>query len=402
MMVNKTFRFLLFVLIVIISWIDLQYMYKQPIWGDVDEIAHFDYIEKISNGNLKYDNDVFIEKEVLQSLSELHWKKPENYNGDIHQIGLTGISYELHQPPLYYGLMSIPNIIAKWMQVDISERVLLIRIISWLLFLAGIFIGFLLIKKVQKDAFGNIKIPLGEIFIIFSICAGAYDRYGVSNDVISVTVINLHFWIFYRFIKHNSNSLFLLVQVSILLILFSKQTNWPIAFVSWALCLYLKLKKDRFNFCQLLISLCIYIPFIIYLIIFITQQTEISVSKSIFNSYLPAGIFDFNSFIQILFENTFDLQIFHLNPFLWRPWILIIFILQLISITWLSLKNIVFRLSLVYLIILTIMMFVLNKWVGGVHWYAFRHYTGYSLIIFLFIISPIILTERLITRKYII
>ena len=71
MMVNKTLRFLLFALIVIISWIDFQYMYNQPIWGDVDEIAHFDYIEKISNGNLKYDNDIFIEKEVLESNKEL-------------------------------------------------------------------------------------------------------------------------------------------------------------------------------------------------------------------------------------------------------------------------------------------------------------------------------------------
>ncbi|MBW7935923.1 MAG: hypothetical protein H3C71_01845, partial [Flavobacteriales bacterium] len=120
-------------------------MNKQPIWSPVDEPAHMDYIEKLSYLKWPAATDSPVEQTILQSYAQTNWNQSEPNDT---AIGLLAYSYELQQPPLYYLIMAVPNRLMIMTQVSLIKRVLVLRYISWSIFLFGLAIGAILIHRI--------------------------------------------------------------------------------------------------------------------------------------------------------------------------------------------------------------------------------------------------------------
>ncbi len=63
--------------------------------------------------------------------------------------------------------------------------------------------------------------------------------------------------------------------------------------------------------------------------------------------------------------------------------VLYLFLLSFVTILFFKKARPLFVFSTVVLVFLAVMMFLLNKWIGGVHWYAYRHFNGYGIFIFM-------------------
>ncbi|MDA8360341.1 MAG: hypothetical protein M0Z95_29500 [Actinomycetota bacterium] len=75
---------------------------RNPRWSPIDEAAHFSYIEQIAqHGSLPVLGKTFVSEPVL-AIGQGRY--PRQATVSARHDGLTGLSYEAFQPPLYYAL----------------------------------------------------------------------------------------------------------------------------------------------------------------------------------------------------------------------------------------------------------------------------------------------------------
>lgn len=106
-----------------------------PAWSFADEHQHFDYAERIAIGKgLPVVGETLLLPEVAQSVFDSQrWQKygwPARPSPDPATWGFEGFSYEAHQPPLYYVILSIP---LRILPGDIHDRLFASRLLMVLL-----------------------------------------------------------------------------------------------------------------------------------------------------------------------------------------------------------------------------------------------------------------------------
>ena len=100
---------------------------EQPIWSPRDEIAHFDYVEKLSVGRLPLPDEPISDSTFAMCL-EFSWARPADFDGTRPSMGLAGTSYEAWQPPLYYALLTPPNLLLESLGANPRLRITVLRL----------------------------------------------------------------------------------------------------------------------------------------------------------------------------------------------------------------------------------------------------------------------------------
>jgi hypothetical protein len=83
--------------------------WREPLWNSRDEAAHYDFVDRLTDGERPRPRD-WISAHTLE-LSTRHFSGPgeQAHGRSARALGVAGRSYEAHQPPLYYALLSVPN-----------------------------------------------------------------------------------------------------------------------------------------------------------------------------------------------------------------------------------------------------------------------------------------------------
>lgn len=364
--------------IIYLLYASFNYTISEPIWGPIDEIAHMDYIEKISKAKFTMNTDSPIETEIFQSFEYTQWAKPSNFDGTILTAGLPAISYELYQPPLYYIIMAVPNCIMKLFGVNIVNRVLIIRVISWFLFFLSLVIGYFSILKLLKKFKFSVSLFFAQLYMIYLLLVGSIHRFGISNDWLPLLIIHLIIWFFLKLYFENFNSVITWIHFLIAALMMTKQTYLPLSFIFFLTGMFFNSSFNKLKWKYL-----IYLPVILWYALFTYQILNPSITHSIFKFWFPPGKYDFQNFLIITIYSVFDWS--KLISFSYIPglWIFGIFGFSLLSSLLHKKSFPIIIYSMIVLFSLAIMMFCLNKWIGGVNWYAYRHFNGYGFFIFL-------------------
>ena len=372
-----TVRLLFWVLIGYLIYLSFAFTIREPVWGVIDETAHMDYIEKLSNGHFTMNTDSPIENEIFQSLEYARWAKPPGYDGTMHSAGLVSLSYELHQPPLYYFIMAIPNWVMKQFEVSLLQRVMIIRLLSWLLFLMALFIGYFCLLNLLNRFKLSVSVFFAQLYVLFLLLVGSSGRFGISNDWLALILVHSIIWLLTMLYFENRKSVIPWMHALIAALIITKQTYLPLALI-----FFLAGTVIDSSFYKFIRHYLFYLPVLLWYVAFIYQWQHPTVTHTLFNLMLPAGMFDFKTFLLLIIHNALDWK--RLIPFSLMSglWVLLLYGFSVIAVLYFRKSVWLIGFSMLVLLFLAMLMFALNKWIGGVHWYAYRHFNGYGFFIF--------------------
>ena len=142
---HPLWRALIVVQLAAILVIGLTSAVRHHVWGELDERAHYDFIQKVAeDGRLPRPTDLVSPE--TQSIAENRWPLPPRK--PIADQGLAGRSYEGMQPPLYY-LASVP---AFALVGDHRDKVTSVRLFNVVLLALSLGLLWVFVRRVAPGA----------------------------------------------------------------------------------------------------------------------------------------------------------------------------------------------------------------------------------------------------------
>ena len=156
--------------------------FLMPIWSFGDEMGHLDYVLKLSRGHLPKPTELMESKLYLFFRAQTESRRPPQERSlslrNIKDLPLFGHSYEAHQPPLPYFLMSLGQRSLNYLNFSLLWQVRLLRMMSCLIIAAGLALLYMSIQRMN--------LPLWYYFPLLFIALLAQDMFFVINtDVFS-------------------------------------------------------------------------------------------------------------------------------------------------------------------------------------------------------------------------
>lgn len=371
---------ILLVLCMIVMLLSVRFIWNKENWSPIDEYAHMDYIQKLSEGRLPILSDT-VTRELFLHIKNNPQRSLLPPISTREELGIGNISYEAGHPPIYYSILLLPEFIMQKCEMDIFARLKILRLFSYLLFVIGMFLCIPLFNKLSQLGF---SIPAWYAYgcVFFGLLIATHQRYGLGNNMLSPLIINLtiiqllNYWLEpsdkkgIRFILFSCISVF--VALSNVFVL-------PVLYLFF----FLKFRK-HFSMKILLYSLFI-IAVTGLLFFFWKYNTKpdpavYDLLQFFLNIYIPAGFVDYKTFLAFLTEDTFNFS-FLIEDFDTTYFFMSLFFLNLI-IGFIFIKDIWLKHKWVFgfaiaLILLVVITFILNRYVARVHWVGFRHYLGF-------------------------
>lgn len=381
----------------------LKYIIGKAAWSPVDEYAHMDYIEKLTEGRLPKLTDT-ISQEIYENLIKFPEKSVHKKAETREQLGLGNLSYQSQHPPVYYVVLALPDLILKSGGVDIFSRLVVVRIISYLLFAAGIFILIPLGSLLSKLGYW---VPEWYCWcgVLFCLIIGSNSRYGLGNNMLSPLVINVCiFFLLKYYLYAKNNDLYLFVFFAGLSIGVALTNLIIIPFLLLA-----GMKKyipnfSKSNFFKSLLALAL--PVAILIIWKIGSAAMPAFQKQFYlnmASLIPAGVLDGRMFVLQLQKSIFQISFINDKIDLSQGYRFLfifnlIFSLVFFKTIYASQQWILFCWGAVLLVTCTLLY--LNANIPAVTWAAFRHYLGFMPFIyvaatsFLLVVIPKIVNKK--------
>ena len=367
------------------AW-SIKFILEKNKWSPIDEYAHMDYIDKLEQGTLPKLSDPISEELFLHIKNN-----PNKIVGDTiktrEQLGFGNNSYQAKHPPLYYSLLVVPDLILKKIDIDIFQRLKILRILSYLMFAIGMFICILINKAIQQLGY---KIPLflGTACALFGLLICTHERYGLGNNLMSPLLINSTLLLIINYYKIPTDKLLYSIVGLSCLSVFSALTN--IFILPILLVLVFNKFISHITIKNTIVSIIIILFFAILFYTWkhftIPNQAFEAYMQHILSVYIPAGAIGYRDFIAFLSNDAFQLSFINNKVDISKVVFLLIGTNVIISLCFLKslIKNqmwlIMTLLAFFYFLILT---YFLNKYVATVTWVGFRHYLGFIPIIFL-------------------
>lgn len=374
---------LLFCFIVIIF--SVRYIRDQNKWSPIDEYAHMDYIDKLGEGRLPVLSDT-ISEELFQHIKNDSIKSVSGRVYFREQMGIGNYSYEAIHPPIYYTLLVVPNLILKKLNYPIFSRLKILRLLSYFLFVIGMFLCVPLFKALSKLGF---DIPGFYAYgcILFGLLIATNHRYGLGNNMMSPLIVNATAIYLLKYLQFPSNKHLLIFLIFSGLSVFVAISNlFIIPFL-----LLIAFYKYIYNFSvrSFLYSVLAISSFIILFWYWksstVPEKTLNDNFQTILAMFIPAGLIDYKTFLKLFFEDAFRLSF--INEHIELTWVLLslFFINSLVVI--LFFKSVIanYKWVVVFWILFICfggITFLLNKYVARVHWVAFRHYLGFITVLY--------------------
>jgi hypothetical protein len=132
--------------LLLLLFLGLRIVFKFPIWSPIDEGAHFNYVQFVSeNKRLPILSKDMASWQVLSIAEGIY---PQKTTTDPATIGLGGYLYEAFQPPLYY-LVSIPAFILGGS--DFYHKIFTLRVQDLAILLASLVLCWKLATQLFTD-----------------------------------------------------------------------------------------------------------------------------------------------------------------------------------------------------------------------------------------------------------
>ncbi len=181
-------RRILLASLLMIGALNCVYSIQSGIWSPRDEIAHYDYIERVGELSLPRPNDAIADHtfEISQDLSS---RQPRSYDGTRRSMGLAGRSYEAQQPPLYYAILAVPNVLIRVLGINAEMRIRLLRIVGVLAQLAGALLFIPLVSRLTSLVGGSAV--YGYLFALLALATNTHYYSTLGNDSFSLLSVNL-------------------------------------------------------------------------------------------------------------------------------------------------------------------------------------------------------------------
>jgi len=402
-MMYKIVNSLVFVLCIIVFYLNISFVNSKVTWSPIDEYGHYDYIDKLSEGRLPRLSDP-ISNELFEHIKNNPDKSVSGLVNTREELGFGNYSYQAKHPPLYYLVLLLPDMCMKKMGTPIFTRLKVLRVFSHVLY----FIGLLLLIPIAR-----LLTEQGAYIPPFYVCGGilfgliiaTHERYGLGNNLMSPLMINCSILFMLRYyFKSKSNDLYLFVFCSGLAVC-TALTNLFVLPCFVFLILYKFIK--HFSLKHLLLSILILL--IPAFIIIAWQKMNVSEPnfeaqmQQVLLAVIPANAFGYDDFLKLLMNDTFQLSflkqgldvssivmiLFALNSFLCCVFIKTIYVKH----KWILFVFIQFA-------IFMITLYFLNRYVPRVTWVAFRHYLGFIPVIYIGITAFLLVVYQKVMQRF--
>jgi hypothetical protein len=120
----------------------------QAIWSPRDEIAHYDYVDKLTSLHLPRPDEP-ISKYTVSLCRIFPWFSPPPFDGTQSSMGPAGFSYEARQPPLYYAFLAGPNFVMRAFHATPHFQIAALRYLTIVLFEAGALLLVLVFRELS-------------------------------------------------------------------------------------------------------------------------------------------------------------------------------------------------------------------------------------------------------------
>lgn len=382
---DKFLSAILFALCMYTVVLSVRYINKQNKWSPIDEYAHFDYVEKLLIGRLPRLSDP-ISEEIYQHIKNNPAQSVSGVSQTREELGLGNFSYQAKHPPLYFMVLSVPEFVLQKMDIDVFRRLQILRIFSYFIFVAGMFMCIPVFNALRRLGF---QIPLFYSLgcVLFGLLIFVHERYGLGNNALSPLLINcaVLFMLNYR-LKPENRSLYLFL-IFCGLSLLAALTN---IFIVPFLCLFI-LKKYKANFSWRNFLLAMIPPLLTAGAALVWKSCSEpdpdfeAFIQTVLAMTIPAGVLNYTQFLNLLTEDTFTINIIG-NHFTITRIMIYLFLFSTIFCgfyyrqVWYRHRWLIY--STVLLIAFAGITFVANKYVPRVTWVAFRHYLGFIPVLY--------------------
>ena len=375
---KKIITICLYLLCLTIIILSVKFIITQK-WSNIDEYAHMDYIEKLSDGKMPLMSDKICNEIYLNTLIH-HEKSVVGIQLNREGLGLANYSYQAQHPPLYYSLLTIPNLIMKALKVPIFSRLIVLRLISYFLFVIGMFMCLPMFNLLNKLGFNVPKnYALGCVF--FGLLIATHERYGLGNNQLSPLLINSALMMTFQYYHMPKNKYLYTFIILICLSLFSSMANVfciPILFLIM-LNKYIKnLTLKNFTIATLIMLVSAGL-FVSWKLIFVPEQEMANFIRAFFEANIPANILNFELFVTIFLNDMF-IQSF-INPKINLAYAFYVLFSANIIFCILYFKTLLKSQKWLLVVLLSLVYFICTLWflntnIKGYTWVAFRHYQG--------------------------
>ena len=365
---------------ILVVFNSLYFISSQKHWSPIDEYAHMDYIEKLSVGQFPKISDT-LSSEIIYDIQNVPTRSVAKMTQNINEMGLALYSYQAKHPPIYYSLLVLPNLVLKYVEMPIFQRVELLRVLSYGFYVLGVWMLIPVFHQLRNIGF-NIPDYFIYLVCILSLLIFPHERYGLGNNALSPFMIHANMYYLIRLYRTSNtkylNLLTLLTTISCGVAL----TNIFIAPIILLLGVLFILKKRMYL--EILIQFIFMLPALgIGLIWIYLSQPDPIIGASIellLKTYIPASMVNFPLFLKVLYNDLFTITLGNST---------FNFGILFISLLIMGCLRLVFRFKtfkenhtwlivpFVFIFILLIEMYILNRYVDSVTWVAFRHYLGF-------------------------
>ncbi|MBK6986507.1 MAG: hypothetical protein IPH32_18035 [Bacteroidetes bacterium] len=233
-----------------IAW-SIKFIWQKEKWSPIDEYAHMDYIEKMSEGRMPKLQDP-ISSDIFKDLIE----NPErNFMPNVHtreELGMGNYSYQAKHPPMYYSFLLAPNMLMQKTGFDSFERLKVLRLISYLLFMLGAFMCIPIFKLLNEKGFYTPQFYTWAC-VLFSLIIATHQRYGLTNNLLSPLFINASLYLVLKYhVTYQIKFLYRFILVAGLSLTVALTNLFIIPFLFlYALIIYFLIFAQNiyFNFC---------------------------------------------------------------------------------------------------------------------------------------------------------
>lgn len=157
----------------------------RPIWSPVDEMAHYDYVDRLSSElRLPAPGERLSDYTRTITLERFRWAIPPGFDGTPAGMGVAGRSYEAHQPPLYYLLLAAPNAALKAAGVAPETQIRTLRVVNALFTVAAALLVLLALRDLAAVTGAS---PIwGYVLAPALLVVEPSAHYAIGNDRLSL------------------------------------------------------------------------------------------------------------------------------------------------------------------------------------------------------------------------
>ena len=228
-------------LLVLAALFFLNFTLNHLIWSEYDEIANYDYIDKLTDGHFPMADQDISRYTLDITASDFTFQHPLGWHRTLDSMGLAGKSYQAQQPPLYFLLLTPLNFVMKWIHTAPPTQIKVLRSLNLLFFLGAAVLAITVVNELH-EMFGWDRV-YGYFVAVMSMVFGYQLRAHIGADQLAPLLGTLFFYLLVRQWRTNRQELVTWSALAASLAFLTKYTA-GLCFPTWGLSTLFFYKKN--------------------------------------------------------------------------------------------------------------------------------------------------------------